>query len=336
MIEKLWFGRNPFNYLWWPLLWPLSKLYQAIAKQRRLAFSNGSKAHYTSSLPVIVVGNITAGGNGKTPIVIWLIENLQRQGLKPGVVSRGYGGKSDHYPLQVTTETSTKACGDEPKLIYERTKVPVVVDPIRSNAVKALEHLGVDVIVTDDGLQHYALDRAMEIVVVDGVRRFGNEQSIPLGPLRETLSRLDEVDLIVTNGGEGGLEQEKRFDLQPELAINLVTNERKSVTELGRLAAFAGIGHPPRFFKTLNALDADLVCCQGFADHQDFQPQQLMALSKGADNVIMTEKDAVKCRSFAQDNWWYLPVSAQFTEQDNSEILNKINKVIESYGSQTS
>jgi tetraacyldisaccharide 4'-kinase len=336
VIEKLWFGRNPLNYLWWPLLWPLSALYRAIAKRRRKAFSDGSKDCYRASVPVIVVGNITAGGNGKTPIVIWLVENLQRQGFKPGVVSRGYGGKSNHYPLQVETQTSTKACGDEPKLIYERTKVPVVVDPVRSNAVKALESLGVDVIITDDGLQHYALDRAMEIVVVDGVRRFGNEQSIPLGPLRETLSRLEEVDLIVTNGGEPRLGQEKRFELQPELAINLTTNERKAVTELGQLTAFAGIGHPPRFFNTLNDLDADVVRSQGFADHKDFQPEQLYALSDGSDNVIMTEKDAVKCRSFAQNNWWYLPVTAQFTEQDGSEILKKINKVIESYGSQTS
>lgn len=208
------------------------------------------------------------------------------------------------------------------------------MDPVRANAVKHLESLEVDVIITDDGLQHYALDRAYEIVVIDGVRRFGNQKPIPLGPLREPLSRLDEVNLLVVNGGD--LEangREKRFTLAPDMAINLSNGQTVSVEELGSLAAFAGIGHPPRFFDTLNQLGANLVKTQGFADHQAFDETKLAEFSHGVENVIMTEKDAVKCRSFSKDNWWYLPVSAQFSRQDGEQILQEINKVIESYGS---
>ncbi|GMQ47060.1 tetraacyldisaccharide 4'-kinase [Vibrio sp. 10N] len=337
MIEQLWFGKHPLGFALWPLLWPLSRLYRYIAARRRKAYMDGDKSRYQASVPVIVVGNITAGGNGKTPMVVWLVEQLLQQGKKPGVVSRGYGGKAAAYPLLVTADTLPSECGDEPKLIFDRTQVPVCVDPIRANATQHLESLGVDVIITDDGLQHYALDRAYEIVVIDGVRRFGNQQPIPLGPLREPLSRLDEVDLLVVNGGLQQQHQdcrlERRFTLSPDVAINLNTGQTASVEALGALAAFAGIGHPPRFFDTLNQLSANLVKTQGFADHQDFDETELAEFGRGVENVIMTEKDAVKCRSFSKDNWWYLPVSAQFSVQDSEQILQEINKVIESYGS---
>ncbi|CAH0525566.1 tetraacyldisaccharide 4'-kinase [Vibrio hippocampi] len=335
MVEKLWFENHPIRYLLWPLLWPLSRLYLLIAKQRRARYQSGSKVRYKASVPVIVVGNITAGGNGKTPMVIWLIEQLQAQGYKPGVVSRGYGGKAERYPLVVEEGTRTSQSGDEPKLIYNRTQVPVVVDPVRSNAVKQVEQMGVDVVITDDGLQHYALDRSFEIVVVDGKRRFGNQQIIPLGPLRESTERLDEVDLIVVNGGQSQRTDEKCFVLNAELAKNLLTGEVLPLSGLGSLAAFAGIGHPPRFLDTLNSLHANVQRFEPFSDHHDFTQQEIMALAQGMDNVVMTEKDAVKCRAFAQDNWWYLPVSAQFSQQDSQQILQQIGKVIESYGSST-
>lgn len=336
MIAKLWFENHPLRYLLWPLLWPLSLLYKWLAKRRRAGYQSGNKTSYQASIPVIVVGNITAGGNGKTPIVIWLIEQLQALGYRPGVVSRGYGGKAPAYPLVVQDDTQTRESGDEPKLIYDRTRVPVVVDPVRSDAVKQLEKMGVDVVITDDGLQHYALRRSMEIVVVDGKRRFGNQQIIPLGPLRESIERLDEVDLILVNGGEAERGDEKNFQLCADLAKNLVTGEVKSLSALGRVAAFAGIGHPPRFLDTLNSLHADVQRFEPFADHHDFTKQQIMALGEGVDNILMTEKDAVKCRTFAQDNWWYVPVSAQFSQADSQQILQKIERVIESYGSSTS
>ncbi len=283
-------------------------------------------------MPVVVVGNITAGGNGKTPVVVWLVEQLQQLGFKPGVVSRGYGAKAPQYPLVLNDNTPAKHCGDEPKLIHRRTGAPVAVDPVRANAVKALIGMGVDIIITDDGLQHYALERDIEFVIVDGNRRFGNESLIPLGPLREGVERLAEVDFIITNGGQA-LQNEMPMLLSPAKAINLKTKQQVEVRELHDLVAFAGIGHPPRFFNTLTAMNADIKVTKGFADHQDFDQQELQALALQGANVIMTEKDAVKCDSYAQDNWWYLPVSAQFEISDAERILKRIKEVKATYGS---
>nr|WP_282437209.1 tetraacyldisaccharide 4'-kinase [Vibrio amylolyticus] len=312
----------------WPLLWPLSQLFLFIATRRRRAYEEGEKESYRAPVPVIVVGNITAGGNGKTPVVIWLVEKLTQQGYKPGVVSRGYGAKAPSYPLLVDDSTPTGHCGDEPKLIQQRTQVPVAVSPVRSEAVKALLPEGVDVIITDDGLQHYALQRDLEFVIVDGVRRFGSEQLLPLGPLREKTSRLDDVDFVITNGGQA-FSGEVAMTLKPDEAVNLVSGVRVPVKSLERLVAFAGIGHPPRFFNTLVELDAQVVKTKGFADHQAFQQQELDALSQAGSNIIMTEKDAVKCRDFATETWWYLPVSAEFEPANEQRILEKIKEVME-------
>ncbi|MCC4224385.1 MAG: tetraacyldisaccharide 4'-kinase [Pseudomonadota bacterium] len=332
MIEKIWFQNHPLKYLLWPLLWPLSLLFGAISKSKRQQYQSGKKQAYKAPVPVVVVGNITAGGNGKTPVVVWLVEQLQQLGYKPGVVSRGYGANAPQYPLVLDDNTPAKHCGDEPKLIYRRTGAPVAVDPVRANAVKALLETGVDIIITDDGLQHYALERDIEFVIVDGNRRFGNESLIPLGPLREGVERLSEVDFIITNGGQAQY-GEMPMSLTPSKAINLKTKQQVEVSELRDLVAFAGIGHPPRFFNTLNAMNADVKVTKGFADHQDFDQQELQALAQQGANVIMTEKDAVKCDSYAQDNWWYLPVSAQFESNDAERILNRIKEVKATYGS---
>lgn len=332
MVEKIWYQNHFLGLILWPLLRPLSALYKLIANARRDKFLQQRELSYKAPVPVVVVGNITAGGNGKTPVVIWLVEQLQALGLKPGVVSRGYGAKADSYPLLVDKGTSTKACGDEPMLIFQRTGAPVAVDPKRANAVKALLKQDVDIIVTDDGLQHYALDRDIELVVVDGVRRFGNQHHIPLGPLREGLDRLESVDFIIANGHAADSD-EIAMSLSPGLAVNLLTGEERPVADLDSLVAFAGIGHPPRFFKTLKALGADLVKTQGFADHQDFQPAQIEPLEAAGKNVIMTEKDAVKCAFYAKENWWYLPVSASFSANEQTKIIKKILEVRESYGS---
>lgn len=332
MIEKIWFDNHPLKYLLWPLLWPLSLLFGAISQSKRKQYQTGKKLAYKAPVPVVVVGNITAGGNGKTPVVVWLVEQLQQLGYKPGVVSRGYGAKAPHYPLVLDDQTPAKHCGDEPKLIYGRTGAPVAVDPVRANAVKALLEVGVDIIITDDGLQHYALARDIELVIVDGNRRFGNESLIPLGPLREGIKRLNEVDFVITNGGQVQ-QNEIAMSLAPEKAINLKTHQHIDVSELKALVAFAGIGHPPRFFHTLNVMNADVKVTKGFADHQDFDQQELEALAQQGANVIMTEKDAVKCRDYAQDNWWYLPVSAQFNSNDAERILNRIKEVKATYGS---
>ncbi len=202
MIEKIWYQNHPMLWILWPLLWPLSLLFGYLSKRRRLQYQSGEKSSYKAEVPIVVVGNITAGGNGKTPVVVWLVEELKSLGFKPGVVSRGYGGKAEAYPLLVDKETPAQQCGDEPSLIARRTGVPVAVDPVRANAVKALSDFNLDVIITDDGLQHYALQRDIEIAVVDGKRRYGNQKLLPLGPLREGMERLRQVDFIIANGGD--------------------------------------------------------------------------------------------------------------------------------------
>lgn len=331
LIEKIWFERHPAGWALAPVFWPLSKLFGWLSRSRRQAYQNGKKQAYRACVPVVVVGNITAGGNGKTPVVIWLVEQLQAQGMKVGVVSRGYGGKSAHYPLRLTAQTTTAEAGDEPVLIARRTGAPVVVAPQRSEAVKMLEN-EVDVIITDDGLQHYALNRDIEIVVIDGKRRFGNEMLIPMGPLRETCDRLKEVDFLICNGGDAK-PGEISMQLEPGMMVNLVTGEHRPAERLQDVVAMAGIGHPPRFFATLNALGLTPVHCQSFPDHQPYTVEALSELEKLGQHLVMTEKDAVKCQDFAQPNWWYLPVRARLSEPESTELLNQIKKVKEEYGS---
>ncbi|KMV32157.1 tetraacyldisaccharide 4'-kinase [Photobacterium swingsii] len=337
LIEKIWFQRHPAGIALMPVLWPLSKLFGAISQHRRKQFTAGIKPSYRAPVPVVIVGNITAGGNGKTPVVVWLVEQLLAQGLKPGVVSRGYGGKAPHYPYQVSIDSPTSFVGDEPVLIHRRTGVPVAVSPVRAEAVQLLlaekeVSKRVDVIITDDGLQHYALQRDIEIVVIDGQRRFGNQHLIPMGPLRESCERLDEVDFQICNGGKAQ-PGEIPMRLSPSTLINLKTGERCSVTELKDIVAMAGIGHPPRFFATLRELGVEPIHCQPFADHQAFKQEELTVLATKGQHLVMTEKDAVKCHAFAESNWWYLPVDAELPAEQAQDIISQIIKVKEQYGS---
>ncbi|MBY5943865.1 tetraacyldisaccharide 4'-kinase [Photobacterium rosenbergii] len=332
VIEKIWFEGHPAGTVLKPLLWPLSKVFGAVSRRRRQQYQSGQKRPYRPSVPVVVVGNITAGGNGKTPVVVWLVEQLKAAGLKPGVVSRGYGAKAPYYPYLVDGQSTTAEAGDEPVLIYRRTGVPVAVSPKRAEAVQLIEP-DVDVIITDDGLQHYALARDIEIVVIDGQRRFGNQQLIPMGPLREGCDRLQEVDFLICNGGnpQSG---EIPMQLVPSDFINLVTGERCEAARLqGEVVAMAGIGHPPRFFNTLKQLGISPVKCQPFADHQAFAEQELQQLSGQGQHLVMTEKDAVKCHTFAQPNWWYLPVDAEMPTEQAASVINRIIEVKEEYGS---
>jgi tetraacyldisaccharide 4'-kinase len=302
-----------------------------VIRVRRSQYKCGKRPSYRAPIPVIVVGNITAGGNGKTPVVVWLVEQLKQMGFSPGVVSRGYGGRAPTYPLIVKSDTPTKHCGDEPKLIFSRTSAYVAVSPVRAEAVQALLPLGIDIVITDDGLQHYALERDLEIIVVDGSRKFGNESLIPLGPLREPLWRLKEADIIISNGGKGGA-REQVMSLVPDDAVNLKTDERRDISSLRYGAvAMAGIGHPQRFFNMLESLGIETTYEKGFADHKSLERSELEQLAEKGEYLLMTEKDAVKCIQYASDKWWYLPVSAQFSEQDTSFILSKILVVMAKY-----
>ncbi|MEM6159813.1 tetraacyldisaccharide 4'-kinase [Erwinia sp. P6884] len=324
MIERIWSGRSPL-YL---LLLPLSWLYGAISNLIRLSYRWGWRKAWRSPLPVVVVGNLTAGGNGKTPVVIWLVEALQQRGYRPGVVSRGYGGSAARYPLVLNNKTLPREAGDEPVLISQRTGAPVAVSPVRGDAVRALvEKGGIDLIITDDGLQHYALARDVEIVVVDGVRRFGNGWWLPAGPMRERAERLKSVDAVITNGGVAA-ENELPMRLVPGEAVNLKTGQTRAVSTLDNVVAMAGIGHPPRFFTTLTQLGVRPVREVPFADHQNYSEAQLAGLSGPGETLLMTEKDAVKARHFAHENWWYLPVDAVLPEPEASALLERITSLI--------
>ncbi|QPR27529.1 tetraacyldisaccharide 4'-kinase [Edwardsiella hoshinae] len=325
MIARIWSGRSPL-YL---LLLPLSWLYGLVAWLRRQAYRRGWRAVWRAPLPVVVVGNLTAGGNGKTPLVIWLVEQLQQRGYRVGVVSRGYGGHAAHYPLLLDSTTTSQECGDEPLLIAQRTGARVAVAPQRSAAVQALlAQEALDVVITDDGLQHYALARDMELVVVDGVRRFGNGWWLPAGPMRERASRLQTVDAVIVNGGEAQ-PGEIPMLLSGMTLVNLRSGERCMASMLtGEVVAMAGIGHPPRFFQTLTQLGVTLQATHAFADHQAYQASTLAALTPQGQALLMTEKDAVKCRAFAQENWWYLPVSAELPAAQGGALLARIAELI--------
>ncbi len=325
MIEKIWSGRSPL----WLLLLPFSLLYGLISGVRRLGYRLGWSKVWKAPVPVVVVGNLTAGGNGKTPVVVWLVEQLQQRGIRPGVVSRGYGGKASQYPLLLTPQTSSLEAGDEPLLIYQRTGVPVAVAPVRSQAVQALLALETppQIVITDDGLQHYALARDKEVVVVDGVRRFGNGWWLPAGPMRERAGRLKSVDAVIANGGQPR-PGEIAMRLVPGDAVNLLTGERCPARELHDVVAMAGIGHPPRFFATLEECGVRPVNTLALADHQALNEAQVSGFCQPEQTLLMTEKDAVKCRSFARENWWYLPVEAQLTGSQAERLMTELLNLV--------
>lgn len=325
MIERIWSGQSR---LYWLLL-PLSWLYGLITFLIRQSYRWGWRKSWRSPVPVVVVGNLTAGGNGKTPVVIWLVEQLQRRGYRVGVVSRGYGGKAERYPLLLDESVTTAQAGDEPVLIFQRTGAPVAVAPRRRDAVSALlaQHT-LDVVITDDGLQHYALERDIELVVIDGMRRFGNGWWLPAGPMRERESRLASVDAVIVNGGAPRA-NEIGMTLTAGMAVNLLSGESRPLNQLHDVVAMAGIGHPPRFFATLRDAGVSIAHEVAFADHQSYQPEQLNSLTQDATQpLLMTEKDAVKCKTFAQDNWWYLPVDAVLAEPYGTQLLDKLEHVL--------
>ncbi|MDW8846537.1 tetraacyldisaccharide 4'-kinase [Erwinia sp. MMLR14_017] len=320
MTERIWSGRSAL-YL---LLLPLSWLYGLVSNLIRLSYRWGWRKAWRAPVPVVVVGNLTAGGNGKTPVVIWLVQALQQRGLRPGVVSRGYGGKAERYPLVLHEQVTTQQAGDEPVLIYQRTGAAVAVSPRRKEAVKALTDRGdIDIIITDDGLQHYALARDFEIVVVDGKRRFGNGWWLPAGPMRERASRLASVDATIVNGGEAQA-GELAMELIPGRAVNLKSGITCPVSALKNVVAMAGIGHPPRFFATLRQQGVVPVKEVSFSDHQNYRAEVLAGLVSPDQILLMTEKDAVKARSFARQNWWFLPVDAEFPPGTAETLLNRI------------
>ena len=274
-----------------------------------------------SSLPVIVVGNITVGGTGKTPIVISIVNYLKSQNKKVGVVSRGYGGEYPQESLEVTLSSDPIECGDEPLLIKQQTKVPVAVAKNRTKAIEFLiKKYSLDVIVSDDGLQHYSMGRDIEIAVVDGQSRLGNGFFLPAGPLREAKSRLKSVDFVINNGSN--LEGEYSSEIEPQDYINLVTNEVRSLDYFKgkKCYAVAGIAKPDKFFSILKKNGVKLII-KPFPDHYVFGENDLVFNENHP--IIMTSKDCVKCTQFATNQMWYLSVSAKINSNFYQQLESK-------------
>jgi tetraacyldisaccharide 4'-kinase len=337
LIEKVWFNNHPAKWLLVPILLPLTAVFWLLSSLRRISFKFGVSKSYQLSKPVIVVGNIGVGGNGKTPIVIYLVELTRSLGLTPGVISRGYGGQAPHYPYLVNNDSTTLAAGDEPVLIQQRCQVAVAVGSDRIASAELLIAQGCNIIISDDGLQHYRLQRDLELIIVDGKRLFGNGLLLPAGPLREGQWRLPKSDLVIYNGkAYNGKEakdtQEMSFptlhmSLRVTEVCNLLTGERINLPDFITLNtsvnAIAGIGAPQRFFDTLTANKLKITSQKSFVDHHSFT----LADFKGFDDniaLLMTEKDAVKCRGFCKANWWYLPVDAAFSQAEQQVLRDKI------------
>jgi len=318
--QWIWYAPNPVKWV----LWPLSGLYRLAVEIRLLCFRLGLKPVTTLPVPVIVVGNLSVGGTGKTPVVIWLAAELQARGYRVGIVSRGYGGKSEEWPQRVEASSDPALVGDEPVLLARATRCPVVVDPDRVAGAQALLAAeAVDVLLSDDGLQHYALDRTMEIAVVDGERALGNGFCLPAGPLREPRSRMDRVDAVVVNGGSWGHAGVFRAAPVAQRVYQATGSAQKQLSEFANtpVHAVAGIGNPQRFFDLLEDADID-VMPHPLPDHAELTIAELTF--EDADPVLITEKDLVKCQSFAHDNVWCVPIKLQFEPADGERLMRRV------------
>ena len=324
LIQTAWGRKNALYYL---LLVPLSWLFAGLTKLRRCAYQIGILKSIKIAVPVIVVGNITVGGSGKTPVVMWLVEQLRNRGYTPGVISRGYGG-SAKLPIGVNANSSVNVVGDEPALIASRCDCPVWVGANRAQvAIQLLHaHPECDIIISDDGLQHYALQRDVEIAVTQPEQDYA--RLLPAGLLREPPERLNTVDAILYNGDVMPIKHSHvpQFEMQliGEQFYNLLDNNIKAnATDFKHktIKAMAGIGKPARFYAHLNKLGLSFTYVS-FGDHHPFSAQELANIE--CDVLLMTEKDAIKCKPFAQAHHWVLPVQANIDKGLMPLILNKI------------
>jgi len=334
-LQQQWYGRSR----WHILLMPLSYIFAALSHVRKYLYLSGWRKTYRLDVPVVIVGNINVGGSGKTPVVIWLAKQLQLAGYTPGIISRGYGGQAQ--PVQLVQPVFAESCaqqvGDEPVLIAQRTACPVYVSADRVAAGQALlaAHAACNIIISDDGLQHYRLQRDVEIVVFDSVKAFGNGALLPAGPLRESVARLYAVDAVVSNGELNAsnmafnINSVRPIKMQLESAdfYNLVDSQHRcSAQDFSglKILAIAGIGNPERFFQQLRHMGL-VFQSQAYADHYAFKAADFAAAA--ADVIVMTEKDAVKCQAFAQANYWVLPVTAIIGDELLPIVLNKLDRL---------
>jgi len=320
-IEHYWYHQNLVSWL----LLPLAGLYCLLISLRIKLYQLGWLKSYRAPIPVIVVGNLTVGGTDKTPLIIWLTRWLKSQGLRPGIISRGYGSKAGYYPYEIKSFSTAEETGDEPLLLQNRTGVPVVIGPDRQADIEKLlaEH-DCNIILSDDGLQHYRLQRDIEIAIVDGTRGFGNGFCLPSGPLREPVTRLNRVDMIMVNGGGDN-----------QLAFKVIPGEVYSVggsCEQLQLDAFAGqkvhavagIGNPQRFFDLLQQHQVEIIP-HVFRDHHQYHEYELDFADELP--VLMTEKDAVKCRRMQLKNLWYLDIDIQLSDIAKQRLQHLLEQV---------
>ncbi len=324
-LERYWWDRNGIALLLWPISW----LFCLVVWIRRRAYQLGIFPSTKLPLPVIVVGNITVGGAGKTPLVIWLARHLQQQGFKPGIISRGYGGNATSWPQQARAGSDPTVVGDEAVLIASSLECPVCVGPDRVQAGQELAKLGTcDIIISDDGMQHYALKRDIEIAVIDGVRGLGNGFCLPAGPLRERPQRLSQADMIVVNGIAGRHQFAMR--LRQSFVVNMADSSKvcklADFAKGGSVHAMAGIGHPERFFLQLEGAGLEIVR-HTFPDHHRFLPEEILPDDDAP--ILMTEKDAVKCMRFAQPRHWCVLVVAELDDTFVHRLDTLIRGVID-------
>ncbi|MFK8011668.1 MAG: tetraacyldisaccharide 4'-kinase [Marinicellaceae bacterium] len=321
-LNKIWYkGKNI------PLIYKmLSRIFGSVSKTRKKLYSMGVLKTQKVKCPVVIVGNISVGGVGKTPMVIWLVNQLQSQGIKVGVVSRGYGGRREHEPMLVIPQTSSKASGDEALLIAKHTNAPVFVGKNRYKAAKKLLlDYRVDIIIADDGLQHYALHRDLEFVLIDAKYGLGNKKLLPAGPLREQVNRLDTVDLVIYKGKK---ENEHYFEYEPLMVYALGDIKNQKSIESFRnqhINAIAGIAHPGSFFNMLsnqglavikNPLNDHEILTE---NHFDFDND---------DPIFITEKDAVKCQEMQLNNVWVVVLKLVVKKHTNQAIMKLIKGVL--------
>lgn len=259
--------------------------------------------------PVIAVGNVTVGGTGKTPFTIWLVSYLRERGFHPGVVSRGHGRRDISETSLVRSDSDPYEVGDEPLMIAIRTSAPVAVSKNRSDAIRLLlDQANCDIFVCDDALQHYSLATDVSIALIDAGTRFGNGFCLPAGPLRERSARLDSADLQLIKGAGPETEFSMRYEFKQVVNVRDDDNRRAiDFLKQGKVIAIAGIANPDGFFDMLRQLDIDFDALS-FPDHHPFTEQDFRTIEEEAVPLVMTEKDAVKCRGFARGNWWYLPI----------------------------
>lgn len=298
-LNKVWYEDHPARWA----LYPFSFLFQGIVTLRSWYLKHFCQQQF--SIPVVVVGNITVGGVGKTPLVIELARNFSAKNYKVGIVSRGFKARTKQFPYEVQEKDTAYLVGDEPLLMAKNTACPVVIDPNRVRAVRYLLKKGCDLIISDDGLQHYRMGRAIEIAVIDH-RGMGNSLLLPAGPLREKTSRLLCVDFIIANG----IKKQGCYSMElvGDEVVHLKSGNKLPLKELeGPIAAIAGLGNPQRFF---NALQEKGITFKPyvFKDHHSFSEKDFSMPEK---TIVMTEKDAVKCTTFAKENFYFLPVKAK-------------------------